>query len=69
MRVGVQGHVPGDLAPGMKANTQFRGGWVGSRTSLDGFEKSLHHRDSIPVSSNPWRVAIQTTLLGSTYKI
>lgn len=69
MRVGFQRHVPGALGPGMKASAQFRGGWVGSSARLDGFEKSLHHRDLIPAPSSPWQVAIQTMLLGSTYKI
>ena len=56
-----QRHAPAALPPGKRPGTHCIGGWVGPRSGLDGCGKSRPHRDSIPGSSSPQRVAIPST--------
>jgi hypothetical protein len=51
--VGGQRHASATLLPGKRPDTHFVGGWVGSRTGLDGSRKSRPHRASIPRPSSP----------------
>ena len=62
--MGVDGqlHAPAALPPGNRPGTHCIGGWVGPRAGLDGCEKSLPHRDSIPGPSSSKQVAIPTEL-------
>jgi hypothetical protein len=58
MGVGVQRHAPADLPPGKTRYPLYRAG-------LDRWGSSCFHRDSIPGTPSPWRVAIPTETLGS----
>jgi hypothetical protein len=62
MGVGGQRHTTRSLYPLGRPITQCIGGWVGPRTGLDGCGKSRPHRDLIPGSSSPLRVAVPTEL-------
>jgi hypothetical protein len=48
MGVGGERHAPAALPPGKKPGIHDTGGWVGLRASLDGYEKSRPHLDSMP---------------------
>jgi hypothetical protein len=56
----------GRFTPAKRAGTHCTGDWVGPRAGLEGRGKSLHHRDSIPGSFRPYRVAIPTELTRPT---
>ena len=45
MRVGGQRHSPAALTPGKRPGTHCRGGCVGSRAVVDGYEKSCPQRN------------------------
>jgi len=47
MGAGDQRHAPAAL-PREKPGTHFIGGWMELRAGLDGYRKSLSHRDLIP---------------------
>ena len=47
MGVGDERHAPTALPPGKKPGIHEMGGWVGPRASLNGYEKSRPHVDSI----------------------
>ena len=64
---GGQRHAPAALLPGKTRYPLYRRG-VGPRTGLDGFGKSRPHRDSIPGSFSPLRVAIPTELSRPRYE-
>ena len=53
---------PRSLYPRDRPRTHCIGVWLDSRAGLDGCGKSRPHRDSIPRSSIPQRVAIPTEL-------
>jgi hypothetical protein len=53
-------NTPRPLYPWERPGTHCIGGWVGSRAGLDGCEKPLPHRDSIPGLCSPQRVARYT---------
>ena len=53
---------PGRFSPRERPGTHCIGGWLGSRSCLDGCGKSRPHRDLIPGPSSPQRVAIPTEL-------
>ena len=55
------------LYPREQPGTHCIGGWVGPKAGLDGCGKSRPHRDSILGMSNPYRVAIPTTLSRPTH--
>ena len=59
-----QVHAPAALYPRERRGTHCTGGWLGPRTGLGRFGKSLSQRDSIPVPSSPQPVAIPTELPG-----
>ena len=61
---GDEWHAPASLYPRERPGTHFTGGWVGPRAGLDGYGKSLPHRDSIPDRPARSSVAIQTKLPG-----
>ena len=42
---------PSPVPPGKRPGTHYTGGWVGTRSGLNGCEKSRPNRDSIPGSS------------------
>jgi hypothetical protein len=48
MGVGGQLHAPAALPPGKRPGTHCIGDWVDPRAGLDGCEKCLPHRESIP---------------------
>jgi hypothetical protein len=60
--MGGQRHATAALPAGKRVATRCIGGWLGPRAGLDGCGKSRPHRDSIPVPSRPWWVAIPTEL-------
>jgi len=57
---------PSRFTPRERTGTYCREGWVGPRTPLDGYGKPRAHRDSIPGTSNPYRVAVPTALFRLT---
>jgi hypothetical protein len=51
--VGGQRHALAALPPGKGPGIHYIESWMGHRTGLDGCEKPLPHRDSIPGPSSP----------------
>jgi len=62
MGMGGQRHVPATLSPGKRTGTHCIGGRVGPRTGLHVYRIPRSHRNSIRGPSNPYQVAIPTTL-------
>ena len=56
--VGGQSHVPAALPPRKRLGTHCLGGWVSPKAGLDGGGNFSPHRNSIPGTSSPQRIAI-----------
>jgi len=61
MGVGGERHTPVALPPGQKPGIHDMGGWVSPGASLDGYEKSRPHLDSIPGANRYTDYAIPAT--------